>query len=198
MFPLVLCIIFIHPTYGESLYFKIEYLQAKTSMINKVTLIGHLGSDPEVRHLENGISVAQFSVATNESYKDNMGNWQDKTEWHKVVAWRALAERAQNSLKKGSLVYVDGKVSTRKWQDKDGNDRYTTDIVANYFRLLNSRDGGNSNMSFPTAQDAPANIAAPNNSNNNLELTNDGNAEQKKVAASQPEVADAMDDDLPF
>lgn len=167
-------------------------------MINKVTLIGHLGSDPEVRHLENGISVAQFSVATNESYKDNMGNWQDRTEWHKVVAWRTLAERAQSSLKKGSLVYVDGKVSTRKWQDKDGNDRYTTDIVANYFRLLNSREGGGSNMSFPTADDAPNSLAAPDNSDSNLDLNNSANVNTEKAVTKQPEVADAMDDDLPF
>ncbi|MEM1325300.1 MAG: single-stranded DNA-binding protein [Bacteroidota bacterium] len=159
-------------------------------MVNKVTLIGNLGADPEIRHLENGASVAQFSVATAENYKDNMGNWQSKTEWHRVVAWRALADKAQSSLKKGSLVYVEGKISTRKWQDQNGNDRYNTDVVANYFRVLNSRDGmgGGAGNNFPTAADEPA--FAPTNTDNGSSTT--------PTTASESQVADAMDDDLPF
>jgi len=153
-------------------------------MINKVTLIGNLGADPEVRALESGVSVARISVATNESYKDQTsGQWIDKTEWHNVVAWRGLADRAQNSLKKGMTVYVEGKLQTRKWQDKDGNDRYSTDVVANYFRIVskgNSQGSGNSN--FPTSQDIPAAV-------NNTPASN-----PTPAAPSAP----AVDDDLPF
>ncbi|MDX1409573.1 MAG: single-stranded DNA-binding protein, partial [Saprospiraceae bacterium] len=96
-------------------------------------LIGNLGRDPEVRHLEGGSVVAKFPVATNESYRDKSGEWQKITEWHDVVAWRALAERAEKQLQKGSLVYVEGKITHRKWQDRDGNDRWSTEIVANTF-----------------------------------------------------------------
>ena len=122
-------------------------------MINKVTLVGYLGKDPEVRHLESGTSVAQFSVATTENYKDKAGEWQSNTEWHNVVCWRSLAERAEKNLKKGTLVYIEGKISTRKWQDKEGNDRYSTDIIANLYRKLEKREDSNSNTnSFPTIE----------------------------------------------
>lgn len=109
-------------------------------MINKVTLIGNLGRDVEMRRLENGSAVAKFSVATNESYKDKNNEWQTMTEWHDVVCWRALAERAESQLSKGKLVYVDGKLTHRKYQDKEGNDRYKTEVVANTFRLLERRE----------------------------------------------------------
>lgn len=126
-------------------------------MINKVTLIGNLGADPEVRHLENGVMVARFSVATNESYKDKDGNQQQITEWHNVVAWRELAERAEKMLKKGMLVYVEGKISYRKYTGQDGQERYVTDIVANTFRLLERREGGGSFESrFPASEHSPA------------------------------------------
>jgi len=124
-------------------------------MINKVTLIGNLGADPEIRHLENGTAVGRFSVATNESYKDKDGNRQTLTEWHNVVVWRQLAEFAEKYLKKGMQVYVDGKISYRKYADKDGQDRYMTDIVANQFRMLEKREGGSgtsSDMRFPTSE----------------------------------------------
>lgn len=126
-------------------------------MINKVTLIGNLGGDPEVRHLESGVQVARFSVATNESYKDKDGNFQQITEWHNVVCWRELAERAEKMLKKGMLVYVEGKISYRKYTTQEGQDRYVTDIVANTFRLLERREGGGFDSRFPTAEDTPAN-----------------------------------------
>lgn len=125
-------------------------------MINKVILIGNLGADPELRTLESGVKVAQIRVATNESYKDSEGNWQDRTEWHSVVLWRYLAERAELRLKKSMLVYIEGKLSTRKWQDQEGKDRYRTEVVANTFRILNSRGLlGDSPGKFPTDQDAP-------------------------------------------
>ncbi len=125
-------------------------------MINKVILIGNLGADPEVRTLESGVKVAQISVATNESYKDSEGNWQDRTTWHSVVLWRYLAERAELRLKKSMLVYIEGKLSTRKWQDQEGKDRYRTEVVANTFRILNARGlGGDYPGKFPSAEDAP-------------------------------------------
>ena len=122
-------------------------------MVNKVILIGNLGRDPEVRHLESGASVAKFSVATNESYQDKNGEWQTLTEWHNVVAWRNRAERAERQLKKGMMVYVEGKLSTRKWQDRDGNDRYSTDVVANTFRLLERRERSG-DSGFPEVEPA--------------------------------------------
>jgi len=109
-------------------------------MINKVTLIGNLGRDVEMRRLENGTAVAKFSIATNESYKDKNNEWQTQTEWHDVICWRALAERAETQLSKGKLVYIDGKLTHRKYQDKEGNDRYKTEVVANTFRLLERRE----------------------------------------------------------
>ena len=116
-------------------------------MINKVTLIGNLGGDPEVRHLENGAMVARFSLATNENYKDKDGNWQKVTEWHNVVVWREQAERAEKQLKKGMLVYVEGKISYRKFAGQDGVERNVTDIVANTFRSMERSEGqGNSNF----------------------------------------------------
>ena len=109
-------------------------------MVNKVILIGNLGRDPEVRYLEGNVAVAKFSLATNESYKDKKGDWQTVTEWHDIVAWRGLAERAEKQLKKGSQVFVEGKLTHRKYQDKDGNDRYVTEVVANSFKILDRRD----------------------------------------------------------
>lgn len=102
-------------------------------------MIGNLGRDPEIRTLETGAMVAKFSVATDEGYRDTSGNWVDRTEWHEIVAWRQWAERAQATLKKGMLVYVEGKLSTRKWKDQNDVERYRTEVVANYFRILNSR-----------------------------------------------------------
>nr|HPH18041.1 single-stranded DNA-binding protein [Haliscomenobacter sp.] len=120
-------------------------------MVNRVTLIGNLGRDPEARSLENGAMVAKFSVATSERYQDKEGNWQDQTEWHEIIAWRNLAERAEKNLKKGMMIYLEGKLTHRTWQDKDGNNRKTTEIVAEYFRIVNSRQGGTGNGSgyFP-------------------------------------------------
>lgn len=108
-------------------------------MINKVILVGNLGRDPEIKHLANDATVANFSVATSERYKDKDGNWQDKTEWHKVAAWRGLAERAEKYLRKGSLVYVEGKLTTRSWDDKDGNKKYSTEVVADTLRILDRK-----------------------------------------------------------
>ena len=120
-------------------------------MINKVTLIGNLGGDPEVRHLENGTAVGRFSLATNESYKDKDGNMQKQTEWHNIVIWRDMAERAEKLLKKGMLVYVEGKISYRKYTDKDGQERNVTDIVASTYRILEKLEGSGDSRFPPEA-----------------------------------------------
>lgn len=123
-------------------------------MINKVILIGNLGRDPEIRHLESGVNVGRFSVATNESYLDKNEQWQTLTEWHDIVVWRNLASRAETQLKKGMLVFIEGKLTHRKWQDNEGKDRYTTEIVANTFRVLEKRDRQDSfaSSNFPTEE----------------------------------------------
>ena len=122
--------------------------------VNKVILIGNLGKDPEVRHLENGAVVANFPIATSETYKDRKtGERITQTEWHNVVIWRGLAEVAEKYLKKGNSVYIEGKLRTRSWDDKDGNKRYTTEIVADNMTMLGGRssDGPDSGSSSPAA-----------------------------------------------
>ncbi|MGB5474451.1 MAG: single-stranded DNA-binding protein [Gammaproteobacteria bacterium] len=113
--------------------------------INKVILVGNLGKDPEVRYMPNGNAVANITLATTESWKDKQtGEAQEKTEWHRIVLFRRLGEIAGEYLKKGSQVYIEGKLQTRKWQDNAGNDRYTTEIVANEMQMLGGRGGGGS------------------------------------------------------
>lgn len=117
--------------------------------VNKVILIGNLGKDPEVRHLENGAVVANFPLATSETYKDrNSGERKTQTDWHNIVMWRGLAEVAEKYLKKGNSVYVEGKLRTRSWEDKDGNTRYTTEVVADNMTMLGrASDGSGSGAS---------------------------------------------------
>ena len=110
--------------------------------VNKVILVGNLGQDPEVRFMPNGNAVANISIATSESWKDQQGQLQEKTEWHRVVMFRRLAEIAGEYLKKGSQVYLEGKLQTRKWQDQQGQDKYTTEIVADQMQMLGGRTGG--------------------------------------------------------
>ena len=111
--------------------------------LNKVTLIGNLGNDPSVQTLEGNIKVAKFSLATTESYKDSNGQNQSITDWHNVVLWRGLADLANNYLKKGSLVYVEGKLKTRNYDDKDGQKKYVTEIIAEQVLLLDKKTDGN-------------------------------------------------------
>jgi single-strand DNA-binding protein len=110
--------------------------------LNKVMLIGHVGQDPELKYTPQGAAVVNFSLATNESYKDTNGQMVDRTEWHRIVAWRKLAEVLGQYLHKGSKVYIAGKLQTRSWDDKDGNKRYTTEIVAEDFVFLDAKGGG--------------------------------------------------------
>jgi len=129
--------------------------------VNKVILIGNLGKDPEVRYMPNGNAVANITLATSESWKDKTsGEQQEKTEWHRVVMFRRLGEIAGEYLKKGSKVYIEGKLQTRKWQDNSGNDRYTTEIVADQMQMLDSRGGSSANFSGES-KSAPAMAPAP-------------------------------------
>jgi len=117
--------------------------------VNKAIIVGRLGKDPEVRHLDSGVAVASFSVATSETYKDrNTGERKESTEWHNIVLWRGLADVAEKYLKKGDQVYVEGKLRTRSWE-KDGITRYTTEIVGDNMNMLGSGGGGGSSSQAP-------------------------------------------------
>jgi len=145
--------------------------------INKVILIGNLGNDPEVRYTAGGAAVSNISVATSESWKDKeTGEQQDRTEWHRVVFFGRLAEIVAEYLKKGSQIYVEGRLQTRKWQDKEGNDRYSTEIVASEMQMLGGRGGG-----------AAAGQSAP-----------PPQAESKSPAGKAAADSDFVDDDIPF
>ena len=115
-------------------------------MLNKVTLIGRLGADPEVRYMPSGGAVANITLATNFRWKDKSGEKKESTEWHRVVFFNRLAEIAGEYLKKGGQVYVEGRLQTRKWQAQDGQDRYTTEIIATEMHMLDSRTGGTANF----------------------------------------------------
>jgi single-strand DNA-binding protein len=152
--------------------------------VNKAILVGNLGRDPEVRYSPNGQAVANVTLATSESWKDKTsGEKQEKTEWHRVVFFGRLAEIAGEYLKKGAQIYVEGRLQTRKWTDKDGHDRYTTEIVANDMQMLGSRGGAGVPSGDNFNQDQPAATG------------NAGGAEAKK---STPAVAGDFDDDIPF
>ncbi len=148
--------------------------------VNKVILIGNLGKDPEVRYSPSGSAVTNITVATSETWKDkNTGEQKEKTEWHRVVFFNRLAEIAGEYLKKGSKVYIEGRLQTRKWQDQSGNDRYTTEIVANEMQMLDSRGGGSANFGQDNGQSAQRSAPA---------------AAPEPVAASGAD----FDDDIPF
>lgn len=126
------------------------------SNVNKAIIIGRLGQDPDIRHTQTGQTVANLSAATSERYKDKSGQQQEQTEWHRITLWGKLGEIAEQYLKKGDLVYIEGKLKTRKWTDKNGQDRYTTEIVGNELRMLSSKS--DSATTQPT-QTQPAPIA---------------------------------------
>ena len=121
---------------------------------NKVQLIGNLGNDPEVRYMPNGNAVANLSLATSESWKDQQGQVQERTEWHRLTMYRRLAEIAGEYLKKGSQIYVEGKLQTRKWQDQQGQDKYTTEIIVDQMQMLGGRggEGGGGNGGYQRPQ----------------------------------------------
>jgi single-strand DNA-binding protein len=131
--------------------------------VNRVMLIGNLGKDPDVQHLEGNIAVAKFSLATTETYKDRAGKLISQTEWHTIVLWRGLAELAQKYLHKGSLVYIEGRLRTRSWEDKEGNKKFATEIVGDNLIMLDKRHDGstpghlhdNSGIEGMSSADAP-------------------------------------------
>jgi single-strand DNA-binding protein len=135
--------------------------------VNKAILVGNVGNDPEVRHLEVGTPVANFSLATSETYKNKEGERITQTEWHNVVVWRGLAEVVEKYVHKGQQLYIEGRIRTRTWDDKDGNKRYTTEIVADTLQMLGRKNEGspsadpNSNSSYQNAPEA--NKSTPSN-----------------------------------
>ena len=144
--------------------------------VNKVILVGNLGKDPDIRYTPGGAAVANVTIATNESWKDKQtGEMQERTEWHNVVFFSRLAEIVGEYLKKGSQVYVEGRLQTRQWQDKSGNDRYTTEIIANEMQML----GGRSGAGMPESR--------PSNS-----------APSQQAPQGNAPAADDFDDDIPF
>ncbi len=136
--------------------------------VNKVLLIGNLGKDPEVRTLESGAKVANFPLATTESYKNKNGERVDTTEWHNIVLWRGLADVAENYLKKGNQIFVEGKIKTRSWEDKEGNKRYTTEILADNMTMLGGRRDGDYADSPATAKTSKADVAEPESQEDDL------------------------------
>lgn len=144
--------------------------------VNKVIIVGNLGQEPDTRYMPSGSAVTNISVATNESYKDkNSGEQVDRTEWHRVAFFNRLAEIAGEYLHKGSQVYVEGRLRTRKWQDKDGHDRYTTEIIADQMQMLGGRGG---------SPDAPS--------------QSQGGFQPKRQASAAPAPEPEFDDDIPF
>ncbi len=125
-----------------------------TKGVNKVILVGNLGNDPEVRYMPNGNAVANLSLATSESWKDQQGQVQERTEWHRLTMYRRLAEIAGEYLKKGSQIYVEGKLQTRKWQDQQGQDKYTTEIIVDQMQMVGGRggEGGGGNGGYQRPQ----------------------------------------------
>jgi len=148
--------------------------------VNKAILAGHLGKDPEIRYTSTNVPVANFSIATNQVYRDKNGENQDTTEWHNIVAWNKLAEVAEKVLKKGRLVYVEGRLQTRQWEDKEGNTRYTTEVRADNMTLLGGgkKDDDQGQPAYQEGQKAASS--------------------QGEQASGPPEEGSQGDDDLPF
>ncbi len=146
--------------------------------VNKVILVGHLGKDPEVSYLPSGQAMAKFSLATNRRSKDKNGEWKDETDWHNIVVWGKTAEFCSQYITKGRLVYVEGRIQNRTWEDKDGNKRYATDIVGNDVIALGGRGEGGGE---PAARPAAAPRAAQ--------------PQEDDFGPAQPEITD---DDIPF
>jgi single-strand DNA-binding protein len=151
------------------------------SSLNKAMLIGNLGQDPEVRYTQSNKAVATLNIATSDRFKDNNGEYQERTEWHRVVAWGRTAEICQQYLTKGSKVYIEGPIRTRQWEDKEGQKRYTTEITALQMVMLDSRGGGNQPSGGAPSQNQNQGGGKPMSSNVELDSN-----------------FDDMDDDLPF
>ena len=186
-----------------------------TRGVNKVILLGHICQDPEVRYMPNGNAVANFSLATSENWKDQQGQPQERTEFHRLTMYRRLAEIAGEYLKKGSQIYVEGKLQTRKWQDQQGNDQYTTEVIVDNMQMLGGRQGGAQNGNGFQPMGSNGGRAAGNNAGQsggsrganggNQQNNGRGNAGSPQNGMNQggnpPPMAEPdfdFDDDLPF
>jgi single-strand DNA-binding protein len=157
--------------------------------VNKVILVGHLGKDPETRYMPNGDAITNATLATSESWKDKQtGEKKEQTEWHRLVFYRKLAEIAGQYLRKGSLIYIEGSLKTRKWQDKDGQDRYTTEITVNEMTMLGGRGDAGGGQSSGEPQQRQQQQRPQGN----------GGGQQQRQSAPQSRGFDDMDDDIPF
>lgn len=156
--------------------------------VNKVILVGNLGADPEIKVMTNGAKMARISIATSESYTDKNGDRVTNTEWHRVIVWRGLAEVAEKYLKKGTMIYVEGKLRTRSYDDQEGNTKYVTEVMGDNFTMLGSRDGGSSgdNAGEAPQQQQPSKPAKP------------AAAKEGKANVSPDSGDDESFDDLPF
>ena len=151
--------------------------------VNKVIIVGNVGRDPETRYMPSGDAVTNISVATSDRYKDKQtGEMKENTEWHRIAFFGKLAEIVAEYVKKGSQIYIEGRLQTRKWQDKEGKDRYTTEIVADRMQMLGSRGGGSESMGQPRSAPAPA----------------EGGAAKPAAKKGGGASFDDMDDDIPF
>lgn len=178
--------------------------------VNKVILVGNLGQDPEVRYMPNGNAVANLSIATSESWKDQQGQMQERTEWHRITMYRRLAEVAGEYLRKGSQIYVEGKLQTRKWQDQQGQDKYTTEIICDQMQMLGGKggqsEGGSQGQSRQAPQqNKPANNQggqqapyqqSPNQGSSNQGFNQAPQGQNKPAPMAEPDFD--FDDDIPF
>lgn len=152
-------------------------------MVNRVQLLGRLGKDPVLKHFSENNVIAEFSLATTESYRDKEGKWVEVTDWHNVkLPFKSLAERAEKYLKKGSLIYLEGKIKTRSYDDKDGNKRYVTEIVAESLRMLDKKDGSTGGGSYGDNGGGQSYSSQP----------------QQEYASNDSRPSNNIDDDLPF
>lgn len=169
--------------------------------VNKVILVGNLGRDPEVRYMPNGEAVCNFSIATTDNWKDKSGAKQERTEWHNIVMYRKLAEIAGEYLKKGRPVYVEGRLQTRKWQTKEGQDRYTTEIIADQMQMLGGRDGAGSNASYDGGMDQSGGDdynQAPSQGQPSQGQARQAPAQSASKPAASGSGFDDFEDDIPF
>ena len=176
--------------------------------INKVILVGNLGQDPEMKYMPSGGAVTNISIATTDSWTDkNTGQKQERTEWHRVVFFNRLAEIVGEYLRKGSQVYVEGNLRTQKWQDQNGQDRYTTEIVAREMQMLGAKSGGSSdyqqrpqgnpNQGQQAAQNAPSQGQA-SQSQSSQPQSSQPQSSQQNAPSAPPQNFDNFDDDIPF
>lgn len=170
--------------------------------VNKVILIGNLGKDPEVRYLEGGIAVANFPLATTETFRDKNGNKNEQTEWHQIVLWRKLAEVAEKFLRKGQQIYLEGKIRSRTWEDKEGNKRYTTEIFGDSLTILTRRDDLNGQTNANYQRPYNNTTSNPTQTQPNYQQQNYQQQQTFNVDATtdpmHPAVLGDSPDDLPF